>query len=70
MYFSLFLLGPYMPELIIHKGASLNKLAGHMYLTTEGVFGVPLGVSAGFVFLFVLFGSLLDKAELVNILLI
>lgn len=51
-----------MPELIIHKGASLNKLAGHMYLTTEGVFGVPLGVSAGFVFLFVLFGSLLDKA--------
>lgn len=56
------LLGPYMPELIIHKGASLNKLAGHMYLTTEGIFGVPLGVSAGFVFLFVLFGSLLDKA--------
>ncbi len=51
-----------MPELIIHKGASLNKLAGHMYLTTEGIFGVPLGVSAGFVFLFVLFGSLLDKA--------
>jgi len=56
------LLGPYMPELIVHKGASLNKLAGHMYLTTEGIFGVPLGVSAGFVFLFVLFGSLLDKA--------
>jgi len=56
------LLGPYMPELIIHKGASLNKLAGHMFLTTEGIFGVPLGVSSGFVFLFVLFGSLLDKA--------
>ena len=55
-------LGPYMPELIIHKGASLNKIAGHMYLTSEGIFGVPLGVSAGFVFLFVLFGSLLDKA--------
>ena len=48
-------LGPYMPELIIHKGASLNKIAGHMFLTTEGIFGVPLGVSAGFVFLFVLF---------------
>lgn len=55
-------LGPYMPELIIHKGASFNKLAGHMFLTTEGIFGVPLGVSTGFVFLFVLFGSLLDKA--------
>lgn len=56
------MLGPYMPELIIHKGASLNKLAGHMFLTTEGIFGVPLGVSTSFVFLFVLFGSLLDKA--------
>lgn len=56
------MLGPYMPELIIHKGASLNKLAGHMFLTTEGIFGVPLGVSTGFVFLFVLFGALLDKA--------
>lgn len=55
-------LGPYMPEMIIHKGASLNKLVGHMYLTTEGIFGVPLGVSTAFVFLFVLFGSLLDKA--------
>ncbi|WP_353571042.1 TRAP transporter permease [Candidatus Albibeggiatoa sp. nov. BB20] len=54
--------GPYMPELIAHRGASLNKLAGHMFLTTEGIFGVPLGVSASFVFLFVLFGSLLEKA--------
>lgn len=62
IFISYDMLGPYMPELIIHKGASLNKLAGHMFLTTEGIFGVPLGVSAGFVFLFVLFGSLLDKA--------
>ena len=62
MFLSYDVLGPYMPELIIHKGASLNKLAGHMFLTTEGIFGVPLGVSTGFVFLFVLFGSLLDKA--------
>jgi len=54
--------GQYMPELISHKGASLQKLAGQMYLTTEGIFGVPLGVSAGFVFLFVLFGSLLERA--------
>jgi len=62
VFISYDILGPYMPELIIHKGASLNKLAGHMFLTTEGIFGVPLGVSTGFVFLFVLFGSLLDKA--------
>lgn len=54
--------GPYMPDLIAHKGASISKLAGQMYLTTEGIFGVPLGVSAGFVFLFVLFGALLERA--------
>jgi TRAP transporter 4TM/12TM fusion protein len=54
--------GPYMPEIISHKGLSLNRFAEHMWLSTEGVFGLPLGVSSGFVFLYVLFGSLLDKA--------
>ncbi len=54
--------GPYLPDMIAHKGASINKIMGQMVLTTEGIFGVPLGVSASFVFLFVLFGSLLDKA--------
>lgn len=54
--------GPYMPEVISHKGASLNKAMSHQWLTSEGVFGVALGVSTSFVFLFVLFGSLLDKA--------
>ncbi len=54
--------GPYMPDLIAHKGASINKIIGQMYLTTEGIFGVPLGVSANYVFLFVLFGALLERA--------
>jgi len=54
--------GRYMPDLIAHKGASLSRVASHQWLTTEGVFGVALGVSSGFIFLFVLFGSLLDKA--------
>ncbi len=54
--------GQYLPDLISHKGASLTKIISQMYLTTEGVFGVPLGVSAGFVFLFVLFGALLERA--------
>ncbi|WP_333803195.1 TRAP transporter permease [Sulfurospirillum sp.] len=54
--------GPYLPDMIAHKGASINKIMGQMVLTTEGIFGVPLGVSASFVFLFVLFGSLLDRA--------
>ncbi|MCV6613194.1 MAG: TRAP transporter permease [Amphritea sp.] len=54
--------GQYMPDVIAHKGASLNKVSSHQWLTTEGVFGVALGVSTAFVFLFVLLGSLLDKA--------
>ncbi len=54
--------GPYMPDVIAHKGASLSKTMSHMWLTTEGVFGVALGVSTSFVFLFVLFGALLDRA--------
>ena len=54
--------GQYMPEMIAHKGASLAKGMNHQWLTTEGVFGIALGVSTSFIFLFVLFGSLLDKA--------
>lgn len=55
-------LGPQMPEIIAHKGNSLSEVANHQWITTEGVFGIALGVSTSFVFLFVLFGALLDKA--------
>lgn len=54
--------GPHMPDIIAHKGASLVKGMTHYWLTTEGVFGVALGVSTGMVFMFVLFGSLLESA--------
>ncbi|ADZ90563.1 TRAP transporter permease [Marinomonas mediterranea] len=52
----------WLPEVIRWKGASLEKAMTHMWLTTEGVFGIALGVSSGFVFLFVLFGALLNQA--------
>ncbi|WP_099826421.1 TRAP transporter permease [Oceaniglobus indicus] len=55
-------LGPQMPGIIAHKGNSLSEIVNHQWITTEGVFGIALGVSTSFVFLFVLFGSLLDKA--------
>jgi TRAP transporter 4TM/12TM fusion protein len=55
-------LGPNMPSIIAHKGNSLSEVVNHHWITTEGVFGIALGVSTSFVFLFVLFGSLLDKA--------
>ncbi|HEX5515230.1 MAG TPA: TRAP transporter permease [Gammaproteobacteria bacterium] len=54
--------GPWMPSLLAHRGVSLNALANHQWITTEGVFGIALGVSTSFVFLFVLFGALLERA--------
>ena len=55
-------LGPYAPGFLAWKGASFNAVADHQWLSTEGVFGIALGVSTDLVFLFVLFGALLDKA--------
>lgn len=54
--------GPYMPDAVAHKGISLTKAVSHYWLSTEGVFGVALGVSSSYIFLFVLFGGLLEKA--------
>ena len=54
--------GPYLPDVMSHKGASVSRAMSQLWLTTEGVFGVALGVSTSFVFLFVLFGSLLERA--------
>ena len=51
-----------VPGTLQWKGASFGKAMWHQWLQTEGVFGVPLGVSTSFVFLFVLFGSLLERA--------
>ncbi|WP_110667201.1 TRAP transporter permease [Salinicola halophilus] len=56
------LAGPYMPGILAHRGVSFSGLVNHQWLTTQGVFGIALGVSTSFVFLFVLFGALLDKA--------
>lgn len=55
-------IGPWLPGLLGHKGATLSRTASQMWLTSEGIFGVALGVSTSVVFLFVLFGSLLEKA--------
>jgi len=62
LFIAFVFLGPWMPEVLQHKGASLSRFASHMWLTTEGIYGVALGVSVQFIFLFVLFGTLLDLA--------
>lgn len=52
-------LGPYFPGILAHGGFALDEIAPFQYLRTDGIFGVPLGVSASFIFLFVLFGAVL-----------
>jgi TRAP transporter 4TM/12TM fusion protein len=54
--------GPYMPDLFAHKGYSVERIATTLYLTTEGIWGLPVGVAATFVFVFVLFGAFLEKS--------
>jgi len=54
-------LGEWMPGIMSHRGASVDRVVGQLYLGQEGIFGLPLGVAATFVFMFVLFGAFLEK---------
>lgn len=56
--------GRYMPDMIAHRGFSIERIINHMYLGTEGIFGTPLQVSSTFVFMFILFGSVLERTGL------
>lgn len=56
--------GPYMPGVMAHRGLTVQQLIGHLYYTTEGIFGIPLGVSSTFIFLFILFGAYLESTGL------
>ncbi|MCX5877524.1 MAG: TRAP transporter large permease subunit, partial [Deltaproteobacteria bacterium] len=57
MYF-----GNYFPDIISHKSYDIDRIVGHMVMTLEGIFGVPLSVSASFVMLFVVYGTFMDVA--------
>ncbi|MFQ5744122.1 MAG: TRAP transporter permease [Acidobacteriota bacterium] len=52
--------GPHLPGVLAHRGYGWRRLIEHLYLSTEGIWGIPLGVSANFVYLFVLFGAILE----------
>lgn len=56
--------GRYMPGPLAHRGLTIQQMVGHLFFTTEGVFGIPLGVSSTFIFLFILFGAYLEKTGL------
>ncbi|WP_339783754.1 TRAP transporter fused permease subunit, partial [uncultured Marinobacter sp.] len=53
-------LGEWMPGILEHRGYTIDRVAGHLYLGQEGIFGLPLGVAATFIFIFVLFGAFLE----------
>jgi len=56
------LFGPYLPDLLAHKGYSIKRLSTYLSLSTDGIFSIPLGVSAQFIFLYILYGSMLRKS--------
>ena len=53
-------LGEWMPGILAHRGYTLDRVVGQLYLGQEGLFGLPLGVAATFIFVFVLFGAFLE----------
>lgn len=55
------LLGDYIPGQFGHRGYSLERIIDHMFLTTEGIYGVAIGVSATYIYLFILFGAFLTE---------
>ena len=54
--------GDYFPGALSHRGYEIDRIVGHMYMTLEGILGVPLSVSASFVILFVVYGTFMDAA--------
>jgi TRAP transporter 4TM/12TM fusion protein len=55
------LFGPYFPGVLAHRGYSFRRIVDHLYLTSEGIFGIPLWVSSTFVYAFVLFGAIFER---------
>jgi TRAP transporter 4TM/12TM fusion protein len=56
--------GPYIPGILAHRGVGVQEMLDHLFFTTEGIFGIPLGVSSTFIYLFILFGSYLEATGL------
>lgn len=53
--------GPYLPGFLNHRGYSFKRVVAHLFFNTEGIMGTPIGACSTFIFLFILFGALLEK---------
>ena len=60
------LLGPYFPGFLNHRGYEIKRIVTHLWFTTEGIMGIPLGVSSTFIFLFILFGAFLTSTGIMT----
>ena len=56
--------GPYVPGILAHRGVQVQEMFDHLFFTTEGIFGTPMGVSSTFIYLFILFGAYLETTGL------
>ena len=56
--------GPYVPGIMAHRGVGLEEMFDHLFFTTEGIFGTPMGVSSSFIYLFILVGAYLEATGL------
>ena len=56
--------GPYVPGILAHRGVGFQEMFDHLFYTTEGIFGMPMGVSSTFIYLFILFGAYLETTGL------
>src|SRR5690349_3718181 len=61
------LFGQYLPSVVAHRGYGVDQIIGQLFLGTEGIFGIPTLVSATYIFLFILFGSFLEHAGMINL---
>jgi TRAP transporter 4TM/12TM fusion protein len=61
------LFGQYLPSVIAHRGYGVDQIIGQLFLGTEGIFGIPVLVSATYIFLFILFGTFLEHAGMINL---
>src|SRR5437667_10996422 len=61
------LFGQYLPAAIAHRGYGFDQIVGQLYLGSEGIYGIPTLVSATYIFLFILFGSFLEHAGMINL---
>ncbi|MBJ7414046.1 MAG: TRAP transporter permease [Niveispirillum sp.] len=61
------MLGPYMPDILAHRGYELDQVIEQLHFSTEGIYGTPTFVSSTFIFLFILFGAFLEKAGVIGL---